>query len=109
MKQLREIAAQPALKEWVKAEVFPGPACRDDAALATYARAAVGSYHHQVGTCAMGVTAMSVVDPELLVYGVKGLRVADASVMPSVPSGDTNAPTIMIGEKAAAMIRVAST
>ncbi|RGP37436.1 GMC family oxidoreductase [Pseudotabrizicola alkalilacus] len=107
MKQLREIVAQPALKDWVKGEVYPGPARNDDAALADYARAAVGSYHHQVGTCAMGVTAQSVVDPALRVYGVKGLRVADASVIPSVPSGNTNAPAIMIGEKAADMIRAA--
>ncbi len=107
MKQLREIVAQPALRDWVKGEVCPGPTRDDDAALADYARAAVGSYHHLVGTCAMGVTALSVVDPELRVYGVSGLRVADASVMPAVPSGNTNAPAIMIGEKAADLIRAA--
>lgn len=107
MRQIREIVAQPALKSWVKQEVYPGPMRDDDASLADYARSAVGSYHHQVGTCAMGIGAHSVVDPELRVYGVKGLRVVDASIMPSVPSGNTNAPTIMIAEKAADMIRAA--
>jgi choline dehydrogenase len=57
------------------------------------------TYHHQVGTCKMGVDTGAVVDPELRVYGVEGLRVADASIMPAVPSGNTNAPSIMIGER----------
>lgn len=105
MRQIREIVAQPALKDWVKREVYPGPQSNDDASLAEYARSAVGSYHHQVGTCAMGVSAPSVVDPELRVYGVKGLRVADASVMPFVPTGNTAAPSVMIGERAADMIK----
>lgn len=108
MRQIREIIAQPALKDWVKGEVYPGPANDDDHSLAEYARSAVGSYHHQVGTCAMGVSALSVVDPELRVHGVEGLRVADASIMPFVPSGNTNAPAIMIGEKAADMIKAAN-
>lgn len=105
MKQIREITAQPAMADWVVREVYPGPEVTDDAALADYARSAVGSYHHQVGTCAMGVSALSVVDPELRVYGVNGLRVADASIMPAVPSGNTNAPAIMIGEKCADLIK----
>lgn len=105
MKQIRALTEQPALADWVVREVYPGPAVQSDAELADYARSAVGSYHHQVGTCAMGVSALSVVDPELRVYGVRGLRVADASVMPAVPSGNTNAPAIMIGEKCADLIR----
>lgn len=107
MRQIREIAAQPALKDWVKGEVYPGPKRNDDESLADYARSAVGSYHHQVGTCAMGVTAQSVVDPQLRVYGVKGLRVADASIMPFVPSGNTAAPSVMIGTKAGDMMAAA--
>ncbi|MFC5219540.1 GMC oxidoreductase [Streptomyces coerulescens] len=76
--------------------------------LYNYVRRAVGSYHHQVGTCRMGQDSLSVVDPELRVYGVQGLRVADASIMPSVPSGNTNAPSIMIGEKACDLILAAT-
>ncbi|MBU0644453.1 MAG: GMC family oxidoreductase N-terminal domain-containing protein [Alphaproteobacteria bacterium] len=105
MKQIRDLTSQPALKDWVTREVYPGPEVQTDEALAEYARAFVGSYHHQVGTCAMGTSALSVVDPELRVYGVTGLRVADASVMPAVPSGNTNAPAIMIGEKCADLIK----
>ena len=63
------------------------------------------TYHHQAGTCKMGIDAMSVVDPQLRVYGVEGLRVADASIMPAVISGNTNAASIMIGEKAADLVR----
>lgn len=64
----------------------------------------VGTYHHQVGTCRMGRDAGAVVDPDLRVRGIQGLRVADASVMPFVPSANTNAPSIMIGEKAADLL-----
>ena len=62
------------------------------------------TYHHQVGTCKMGVDADAVVDPGLRVRGVEGLRVADASVMPFVSSGNTHAPTVMIGERAADLV-----
>jgi choline dehydrogenase len=105
MKQIRELTAQPAMADWVTQEVYPGPQVQSDEDLADYARSAVGSYHHQVGTCKMGTDALAVVDPELRVYGVKGLRVADASIMPAVPSGNTNAPAIMIGEKCADLIK----
>jgi choline dehydrogenase len=59
------------------------------------------TYHHQVGTCKMGIDADAVVDPELRVHGIDGLRVADASIMPAVTSGNTNAPSVMIGERVA--------
>ena len=62
------------------------------------------TYHHQVGTCKMGVDAAAVVDPKLKVHGIDGLRVADASVMPTVTTGNTNAPSIMIGERAAEFV-----
>ena len=100
----REIVKQPALAEWTAREIYPGPDKQTDAELADYARSAVTTYHHQVGTCKMGRDAMAVVDPCLKVHGIAGLRVVDASIMPQVTSGNTNAPTIMIAEKAADMI-----
>jgi choline dehydrogenase len=72
-----------------------------------YVRRTVGSYHHQVGTCKMGQDEAAVVDPELRVHGVEGLRVADASVMPFITTGNTNAPTFMIGEKASDLLLAA--
>ena len=66
-----------------------------------YVRETAITYHHQVGTCKMGTDAAAVVDPRLRVHGIEGLRVADASIMPMVTTGNTNAPSIMIGERAA--------
>jgi len=100
----REIGRQPALAEWKPTEVLPGPDVRDDAALRQYIRENVITYHHQVGTCRMGVDDRAVVDPELRVHGVEGLRVADASIMPQVTTGNTHAPTVMIGERASDLI-----
>lgn len=99
----REIGAQDAFAPFRKAEFTPtGTQSRDQ--LREFARQVAGTYHHQVGTCKMGIDDLSVVDPQLRVRGVTGLRVADASIIPSVPSGNTNAPAIMIGEKAADLI-----
>ena len=103
----REIGRQPALAEWSAAELYPGPDVRTSDELRDYVRRTAVSYHHQVGTCRMGQDEDAVVDPELRVRGVDGLRVADASVMPFVTTGNTNAPTIMIGEKASDAIRAA--
>lgn len=100
----RQIAAQPALAEWGAREVFPGPDVVTQAELRAYVREHVVTYHHQVGTCKMGVDELAVVDPELRVHGTRGLRVADASVMPAVTTGNTMAPTNMIGERAADLI-----
>ncbi|WP_417773618.1 GMC family oxidoreductase [Stappia sp.] len=100
----REIAAQSALADWKGREIYPGEDKQSDAELADYARSAVMSYHHQCGTCKMGQDDMAVVDDRLKVRGIEGLRVVDASIMPSVTSGNTNAPVIMIAEKAADMI-----
>ena len=99
----REILAGAAFGEWRKGEVWPKKS--DRASLRDYARNVSETYHHQAGTCRMGIDATSVVDPQLRVRGVDALRVADASIMPAVVSGNTNAPTIMIAEKAADMIR----
>lgn len=104
----RAIGASEAVQEWGPTELYPGPQVKTRDGLVDYVRRAVITYHHQVGTCKMGVDADAVVDPELRVYGVTGLRVADASIMPAVTSGNTHAPALMIGEKAADLIAAAS-
>ncbi len=108
MKLCREIAGQPALKPFVVEEILPGPAVTGDAELRADIRARGVSNLHPVGTCRMGREADAVVDPQLRVHGVAALRVADASIMPSIVAGNTNAPTIMIGEKCADMVRNAA-
>jgi choline dehydrogenase len=100
----REIGAASAYGPWRSAEALPGPAVNDDNALRDFAKAAYQSYLHPVGTCAMGNTNMSVVDSELRVHGISGLRVADASVMPSIPSANTAATVYAIAERAAELI-----
>ncbi|HEX4730218.1 MAG TPA: FAD-dependent oxidoreductase [Solirubrobacterales bacterium] len=97
----REIGAAPSLAEWGARELYPGPEVSGAAALRDYVRRTAVTYHHQVGTCKMGRDELAVVDPTLRVHGIEGLRVADASVMPTVITGNTNAPAIMIGERAA--------
>ena len=98
----REMGASSSFDKLRKREIMPGPLSR--AAMIDFIRQATTTYFHPTGTCAMGVAEDSVVDPRLKVYGVDGLRIADASIMPSVTSGNTNAPTVMIGEKVAEMI-----
>jgi len=100
----RAALAQPALAAIVERELMPGSATQTDEDLLSYARSAGGTGHHQCGTCAMGSSAQDVVNPALQVNGVRNLRVADASVMPNMVSANTNAATIMIGERAAEMI-----
>ena len=103
VKQCREIAQQPAIvEEWGAEEIYPGPEVRTDEELEAYVRERCVTYHHQVGTCRMGTDELAVVDPATLkLRGVEGVRIVDASVMPSVPSGNTNAPSVMIGERGA--------
>lgn len=100
----REIMRQQALKEYVMREVLPGPGIETDDELFDYACRSAKTDHHPVGTCRMGNDAMAVVTPDLKLRGIEGLRVCDASVMPRVPSSNTNAPTIMVGEKGADLI-----
>jgi choline dehydrogenase-like flavoprotein len=100
----REIGRQAALAEWTDEELYPGPQGATGDELRDYIRRTAITYHHQVGTCKMGVDELSVVDPELRVRGVEGLRVADASVMPHVTTGNTHAPVVMIGERAAELV-----
>lgn len=103
VQQCQKLGYTDAMKEWSKVEIFPGKDATE-AELEEYIRKSCGTYHHMVGTCKMGIDSMAVVDPELKVHGIEGLRVCDASIMPSVTSGNTNAPSIMIGEKASDMI-----
>lgn len=100
----REIMRQKALASYVLREVLPGPTLTSDDELFDYACRSSKTDHHPVGTCRMGHDAMSVVMPDLRLRGIEGLRVCDASVMPRIPSCNTNAPTIMVGEKGADLI-----
>ena len=106
LRMVRELLGQPALKRYVKAEVLPGKTVRTEAELFDYACAHAKTDYHPVGTCAIGPShdRMSVVNAQLQLVGIQGLRVADASVMPRVPSSNTNAPTIMVAEKAVDLI-----
>jgi choline dehydrogenase len=99
----REIFAQPAFQPYAGAELYPGPDAQSDGAILEFIRRKAETIYHPIGTCKMGVDEMAVVDPALKVRGLDGLFVVDASVMPALVSGNTNAPTIMIAEKFAAM------
>ena len=105
LKIAREIMSQAALKPYVLAERLPGPKAVSDEDLFNYGCANAKTDHHPVGTCKMGMGADAVVGLDLRVHGLEGLRVCDSSVMPRVPSCNTNAPTIMVGEKGADIIR----
>jgi choline dehydrogenase len=108
LRMLREIYAQPAFAPLVDGEVLPGADARDNAGLLDFARRQGGTVYHCVGTCRMGTDPQSVVDPALRVRGVRGLRVIDASIMPKVTSANTNAASLMIGEKGAGLLLQAS-
>tara|TARA_B100001245_G_scaffold218734_1_gene188088 strand:- start:56 stop:1747 length:1692 start_codon:yes stop_codon:yes gene_type:complete len=97
----REIFAQPALDEYRGKEVSPGPDVQTDAQIDQWLVETAETAYHPAGSCRMGTDAMAVVDPECRVHGVRNLRVVDSSIMPTVTNGNLNAPTIMIGEKAA--------
>jgi choline dehydrogenase len=105
IERMRAVADQPALAEVVSQEVAPGASVIGREALRESIRRFASGQHHVSGTCRMGSSASgAVVDPMLRVYGIEGLRVADASIMPHLVTGNTNAPTIMIAERAADMI-----
>ena len=104
----RDILQAPALDNYRHNELFGTDTAKTDADWAEHIRARADTIYHPVGTCKMGVDEMAVVDPQLCVRGLEGLRVVDASVMPTLVSGNTNAPTIMIAEKAADMIKAAA-
>ena len=99
----RAIVAESPMKQYAQEEIVPGLSHASDADWERFVRETGVTNHHPAGTCAMGIGTNSVVDPRLRVHGIEGLRVADASIMPFVVAGNTNAPSIMIGEKCAAM------
>ena len=104
-KLMRNILAQPALAGYRGVELPASASAQTDAQIEQFIRSRADTIYHPVGSCRMGNGAMDVVDAELCVHGIQGLRVVDAAIMPSIVGGNTNAPTIMIGEKAADMIR----
>ena len=101
LKLARRVSRQAAFKPYYVQELRPGPALQSDADFESYIRASIFGSYHPVGTCRMGVDAGAVVDPRLRVYGVARLRVADASILPTIPASNTNAAAILAGEKAA--------
>jgi choline dehydrogenase-like flavoprotein len=104
LKKVLEIGNAPAFRKVGTKQSHPGPEMDSDQALVEYIRRVGTTIWHPVGTCKMGRDAMAVVDDNLRIQGLSGLRVADASIMPTIVSGNTNAPCIMIGEKASDLI-----
>ncbi len=101
----QSVMRAPAMAPFQLTEQAPGPEIATDAQLLEWVKATAETTYHPVGTCKMGVDPLAVVDPQLRVHGLQGLRVADASIMPTLTSGNTNAPAIMIGERAADLVR----
>ena len=105
MRIARRITGAPSLSRYIAGQADPGGEAQRDDELLDFARRKGGTIHHPVGTAKMGSDPMSVVDDRLRVHGIRGLRVIDASIMPLVVSGNTNAPVTMIAEKAADMVK----
>ncbi|MGZ5168984.1 MAG: GMC family oxidoreductase [Burkholderiales bacterium] len=108
LRMIRKVASQPALARHIVRETRPGPAAADDDALLDHVRKTGQTSYHPIGTCRMGNDAQAVVDASLRVHGVEGLRVCDASIMPTMVGSNTNAPSIMIGEKASDLVLAAT-
>ena len=104
IRKTRAIFAAPTMDEYRDTEILPGPRVQSDEDILAYVREKAESVYHPVGTCKMGHDAMAVVDDQLRVHGIEGLRVADASIMPTILSGNTNAACVMIAEKCADML-----
>jgi choline dehydrogenase len=101
----RQVYRTEPMASLIDREVRPGPQVESDEDLEHFLRETLVTSHHSVGTCSMGIGSHSVVDPQLRVRGIEALRVCDASIMPTVPGGNTNGPAIMVGEKAADLVR----
>jgi choline dehydrogenase len=104
MQLTRRVMGQSAIRRYVAEERLPGPACSTDEGLLAYARETGTTIFHPTSTCRMGSDTRAVVDERLRVHGFESLRVADASIMPTVVSGNTNAACVMIGEKCSDMV-----
>ena len=105
VRRTREILNQPALTRYATREHASSAGALSDEAIESFIRAKADTVYHPVGSCKMGTDAMAVVDADLRVHGVQNLRVVDASVMPRITSGNTNAPVVMVAEKAAMLIK----
>jgi choline dehydrogenase len=105
VKLARDIFAAPAFKELLRGELMPGPEVQTDSELERFVRTGADSYFHEVGSCRMGIDNQAVVDPRLRVHEVTGLRVVDASVIPTVPSANCHAAIAAIAERAADLIK----
>ena len=108
MKITRRIMNAGPLQGVMTDEIAPGVDIEDDGEMLDWVKKNAETTYHPVGTCKMGNDPMAVVDDQLRVHGIEGLRVADASIMPTLTSGNTNAPSIMIGEKASRMVLAAA-
>jgi choline dehydrogenase len=104
VRRMRDMMRGPSICDLIESELMPGPIANEQAAIEEDIRARAATFFHPSGTCRMGSDPTAIADPRLRVIGLQGLRVADASIMPAALNGCTHAPTIMIGEKAAAMI-----
>jgi choline dehydrogenase len=104
MRKARQLLGSSAMKHVVGEEIAPGAVLQKDDEMLDWVRHNAETTYHPVGTCKMGTDPMAVVDNRLRVRGIQGLRVADASIMPTLTSGNTNAPSIMIGEKASSLV-----
>ena len=105
IRKCREICSHPEMAQHLGEELAPGADRESDAELTEEIKLRAGTVYHPVGTCKMGIDEMAVVDPRLRVHGIEGLRVVDASIMPEITGSNTNAPSMMIGERAAALIQ----
>jgi choline dehydrogenase len=101
LKMCRDIGVRPALDDWNAGVIAPGPGVQSDDALRDYIRLSLNTYCHPVGTCKIGRDRLAVVDPQLRVHGIDKLRIADAAVSPTIPSSNTHAPSVMVGERSA--------